>query len=390
MVTKLVNGNKLTTLLYFLAFVGLGAFTSILGPTLPTLAEQTRSNLAEIGFLFTARSFGYLLGSLRGGRAYDRLPGHTLLAGLLLLMSASLALVPVISLLWVLTIILFILGVWEGALDVGVNLLLAWIHRKNANPFLNALHFFFGVGSFLGPILVAQILRINADIQWAYWIMALFPLALIPGMLRQPSPKIHLENNGNGVSHAPTLQVFLVALFFALYVGAEAGFGGWIYSYALNMNLDSITGSAFLTSAFWGAITIGRLASIPLASRLRPMRILSMNLCGSLVAVSLMILFSESRLVLWAGTILLGLFLASIFPTMLAFAGKRMPLTGNITRWFFVGAGAGGMFLPWLIGILFETISPRWTLLAIIMDLILAIIVFFWSSTYHKAHQTTN
>jgi uncharacterized membrane protein YqhA len=48
------------------------------------------------------------------------------------------------------------------------------------------------------------------------------------------------------------------------------------------------------------------------------------------------------------------------------------------------------MFLPWLIGILFETISPRWTLLAIIMDLILALIVFFWSSTYHKAHQTTN
>jgi FHS family Na+ dependent glucose MFS transporter 1 len=305
-------------------------------------------------------------------------------------MSASLALVPVIPLLWILTIILFTLGVWEGALDVGVNLLLVWIHRKNANPFLNALHFFFGVGSFLGPILVAQILRINAGIQWAFWIMALYPLALIPGLLRQPSPKIHQENNGNGVNHAPNFQVFLVALFFALYVGAEAGFGGWIYSYALNMNLDSNTGSAFLTSAFWGAITIGRLASIPLASRLRPMRILSMNLCGSLVAVSLMILFSESRLVLWAGTILLGLFLASIFPTMLAFAGKRMPLTGNITRWFFVGAGAGGMFLPWLIGILFETISPRWTLLAIIMDLILAIIVFFWSSTYHKAHQTSN
>ncbi len=382
--------NKLTTILYFLAFIALGSFVSILGPTLPALAEHTRSNLAEIGFLFTARSFGYLIGSLRGGRAFDSLPGHKLLAGLLLAMSASLALAPVISELWILTLVLFVLGIGEGALDVGVNLLLVWVHRKNATPFLNALHFFFGIGSFLGPILVAQALRWNGDIHWAYWILALYPLALVIGFIRIPGPTTPQTSTDDIKIQVPISQVVLVTIFFALYVGAEAGFGGWIYSYALAMNLDNETGAAILTSIFWGAITLGRLASIPIAAHVRPLMILSVDLVGSMVAISLLYLFPQSRLVLWAGTIFLGLSLASIFPTMLSFAGRRMPLTGNITRWFFVGAGAGGMSLPLLIGFLFEAISPRLTLIAILVDLILAMLVFIWSASYQKTLQERN
>lgn len=376
-----------TTLLYFLAFIGLGMFTSILGPTLPSLAKHTSSNLAQIGFLFIARSFGYLIGSLGGGRAYDQHPGHRILVFLLLIMSAAMALAPVIPQLWVLMLVLLILGIGEGALDVGVNLLLVWTHRENASPLLNALHFSFGIGSFLGPILVAQALNWNGDIHWAYWIMAIYPLALAIGFLRQPSPKTPHTSDDLTIGPVPALQVFLVASFFTLYVGAEAGFGGWVYSYALSMNLGDEIGSAFLTSLFWGAITLGRLASIPLASYLNSQKILTINLLGSLLATILMYVFSNSQVILWSGTILLGLSLASTFPTMLTFAGRRMPLTGNVTRWFFVGAGVGGMFLPWLIGLLFETYNPRFMLIAVLIDLILAFTVFFWIASFHKIVQ---
>lgn len=388
MATKSSSPNKLTTSLYFLAFIGLGAFTSILGPSLPSLAAHTQTNLAEIGFLFMARSLGYMIGSLRGGHAFDKLPGHNLLAGLLLLISASLALAPVISQLWVLTLVLLFLGIGEGALDMGTNLLLSWVHRENATPFLNALHFFFGAGSFLGPIIVAQALRLEGDIQWAYWILAIYPLFLLIGMLRQPSPAspqtILQKINGQ----VPAFQTFLIVAFFALYVGTEAGYGGWIYSYALVMNLDTETSAAFLTSIFWGSITIGRLVSIPLSARLSPQNVLSVDLMGSLVAVILLYTFPQSRLVLWLGTVVLGLSLASIFPTMLAFSGKQMPLTGKVTRWFFVGASIGGMSLPWLIGVLFEAISPRIMLLALIIDLMLAIMVYIWIITnWRRSHK---
>jgi len=68
--------------------------------------------------------------------------------------------------------------------------------------------------------------------------------------------------------------------------------------------------------------------------------------------------------------------MASIFPMMLSFAERRMSITGRITGWFFVGASAGGMTLPWLIGQLFESVGPRITMSAILMDLIVATAAF--------------
>lgn len=61
-------------------------------------------------------------------------------------------------------------------------------------------------------------------------------------------------------------------------------------------------------------------------------------------------LFQESVIALWIGTILFGISQASIFPTFLTLAEERMHITGTIAGLFLVGAGAGGMILPWLIG----------------------------------------
>jgi fucose permease len=44
--------------------------------------------------------------------------------------------------------------------------------------------------------------------------------------------------------------------------------------------------------------------------------------------------------------------------------------------WFFLGASVGGMVLPWLMGQLFEPVGPRVTMLAIAVDLALAVLAF--------------
>ena len=51
----------------------------MIGPTLPGLAENTNTQLGQISILFSARSVGFLIGALAGGRIYDRLPGHPVL-----------------------------------------------------------------------------------------------------------------------------------------------------------------------------------------------------------------------------------------------------------------------------------------------------------------------
>ncbi|NOZ71120.1 MAG: hypothetical protein GXP38_04280, partial [Chloroflexi bacterium] len=82
---------------YFAVFLMLGAVISSLGPTLPDLAANTSVGLAQIGILFTARSFGYLVGSFLGGSFYDKWIGHYLMGLLLLLASGAMAMIPAID-----------------------------------------------------------------------------------------------------------------------------------------------------------------------------------------------------------------------------------------------------------------------------------------------------
>ena len=93
------------TLSYYASFVVLGLALSVIGPTLPGLAEQTSVRLSEISFLFVGNSFGYLIGSLLGGRFYDRTSGHPLMAGALFVLLAMLALVPIIPFLWIMMMV---------------------------------------------------------------------------------------------------------------------------------------------------------------------------------------------------------------------------------------------------------------------------------------------
>ena len=70
---------KKVTIGYYLGYISLGLAAAVLGPTLPWLADQTGTQMSQIGILFTARAIGFLVSTLLVGRLYNRLPGHRLL-----------------------------------------------------------------------------------------------------------------------------------------------------------------------------------------------------------------------------------------------------------------------------------------------------------------------
>jgi len=371
--------NLSRTASYYAAFIILGLAAAILGPSLPDLAERTRALLSQISVLFIGRSAGYLVGSLLGGRLYDRLPGHLMLGGSLLLISVALALTPVIPLLWLLALVLILLGMAEASIDVGGNTLLVWVYQQRVGPYMNGLHFFFGAGAFLAPIIVAQASLVRGEITWAFWILALLALPVGLWVLRLPSPQAVLPEEEDHDRRVDYRLVALIAIFFFLYVGAEVSFGGWAYTYAtrqLGGGLIVERGAAYLTSAFWGALTVGRLLGIPVAARVRPRLILLVDLLGCMASIALILVIPGSWLALWIGTLGAGLFMASIFPTTLNLAERRMALSGSINAWFFVGAALGGMILPWLIGQFFEGLGPTVVMYAILADLLLALACF--------------
>jgi len=140
--------------------------------------------------------------------------------------------------------------------------------------------------------------------------------------------------------------IFLVALFLFFYVGAEVGFGGWIFTYATALKLSTATTAAYLTSGFWTALTVGRMLAVPIAKRVSYCSLLFVNLAGSLASFALILLFPNSISALITGVCGLGLFMASVFPTLLSFANKEFDLTGQMTGGFITGASFGAMSVP--------------------------------------------
>ena len=385
MLKNLKTNPYLMTAVYYVAFIGLGMTTASLGPTLQGLANNTNSSLAQISSLFLILSLGYLLGSLGGGRVYDRVKGHPVMAASLAIMAAMMALVPMVSSLLVLAILLMILGFAEGMLDVGSNTLIVWLHRSKVPPFMNGLHAFFGIGTTIAPLIVAWVLSQYANtINLAYWILAVLVLPPALLILLFPSPVAEKHTDETSSKNTIPLLIILAALIFFLYVGAEVGFAGWIYTYTTFQGLADPAVAASINAAFWAAFTFGRLVSIPLAIRFKPNIILWIDLIGCMLSLLAIIAFPKSEWILWAGTIGTGLFMASIFPTILNDTQGRMQISSQTTSWFFVGASLGGMLLPWLMGQLIGPFGPISAMIAVFIAIAASTLVFGLLNIYQR------
>ncbi len=360
----------ISTAAYYLSFIILGLTTAISGPSIPTLAEHTSSGLDRISLIFIFGSLGYIAGSYFGGRAYDRIPGHKLMVITLLVMAVACVLIPISRSLEILLFAMFLSGSASGILDVGCNTLILWTHKEKAGPFLNGLHFFFGVGSLIAPFLLGQILPRTGDILWVYLSFSIvcLPIAVWLWLLPDPPKQTHTEEESN--APFPLIPVLLVVILFLFYVGLELGFGNWIYTYTVALGLGTITSAANLNGFFWGSFTLGRLLGIWISTRLRPQTILFMDLIGCGISIIIIMLWKDSSLALWIGTIGLGISMASIFPTFIILAGERMQITGAITGWFLAGSGVGGMLLPWLLGQIFARTGPKAMTTVLLVDLV--------------------
>ena len=363
---------------YYSAFVALGLILSSIGPTLPALADLTGVSLGALSSVFLARSTGYLIGAMLGGRLYDRFPGHLLMAGMLALMAVTMVLAPLSPTLLVLIGVFVCLGAAEGTLDVGGNTLLTWLFPTGLGPWMNGLHLFFGVGAMLSPLIITFTMgQMQGTVTTAYWSLAALMVPVIILLLFLPSPPIaaHARERTESLARHRT-TIFLVAGLLFATVGAEVGFGNWIFTYALTQNVADEGGAALLTSVFWGVFTFGRVLAIPLAARMAPSAILLFCLAGCAVGSIVALVEPQGVAVIWVATIISGLAVAPMFATVLSLAGERMPITGRVTGWFFVGSSAGGMTVPWVVGQLFESVGPGSVFLVALANLAVGLVMY--------------
>lgn len=378
------------TIGYYSGYVILGMVTAILGPSLPYLANLIGVSIQSVGSVFTARYSGYLIGSLLFGKLYDRLHGNHLFSSMLLSMAVSMAFIPFISDLYILLIAIFVLGLAQGGLDVGGNILLIWTRKNNVAPYMNSLHFFFGFGSTLAPLLVSYTLSKFHNISPAFWLCSLLAIPIIFWVIRIPSPA---KNNKAVLANKLTANysnILLVSIFLFFYIGSEASFAGWIYTYSQSLRLTSEQGSALLNSAFWFSITLGRLLTIPITKQVKLSSLQIVVLAAIIFSLSLMLLLPNSIVALYISVITTGMFMASIFPATITFAKRHMNITGQITGVFLIGSNSGAMIIPWLVGKLFTSKGAEFLPISLIINTLIALGVFLLCTSKIPNQVNTN
>jgi len=372
------NNKKMISFIYFLAFISLGLIASFLGPSLPSFAENTQSSFKQISNLFILSSIGYMIGSYATGQILNKVQGHRLLSFSLFGIAILAALLPLIQQLWILVSIFLLLGVVQSLVDVSANTLLIWLHGSAVSTYMNGLHFFFGVGTLVAPIIIAQSLRARGNINIGLWVIA--AVILIPAILilKYPSPiEPHQDQekiNDRPKIAATPLVIFLVIMFFG-FTGAEITFGNWIYTYSLGMEMADPQNAAYLTSTFWGAFTLSRFLGIILAGKISAKQLMWMNLIGCAISILTVIVFHQSQIILWVGTFFFGFFIANSFPTAMNLAERMGVYSAKITSLFFISSSVAVMLSPWVVGQFFDSIGPLVVLWAVLINIFIAILV---------------
>lgn len=367
---------------YFWALFALGLTAASIGPALPRLAEGTGVSLGAVSLVFAAYRGGFIVGSLGGGSLLDRLRGNRVLTVILLVLAVTLALVPHAPSLVLLVGLFLTVGIAAGVVEIGGNTLLLWSYGSRVGPYMNGLHFAFGVGAILSPLLIGRMLEGTGNLSGAFLLAGAF---ILPGavlLFRATSPSAP-GTEGDGEQRPRVAPTLFTALFLLFYVGAESGFGGWLYTFAVTLELASPAQAGAMTSLFWGALTAGRLVLIPFSNGIHPGRILLGSVAGCLVFLGVLALpvASGSVAVLWIASGGVGLSMAGIFPGAVSFAGRHMRVTGKVSRWFFAGAGFGGMSIPWILGQMVEylgaaSVMGALLLVSMLMALALAGLLF--------------
>ena len=161
---------------------------------------------------------------------------------------------------------------------------------------------------------MAQTVLFKFPATYSYFVLALLLLPVAAFTLRLRAPVAATPEKHAGPAEANTRLVFLIAAFLFLYVGAEVGFAGWIFTYTIKLKLSSATTAAYLVSLFWGSLTLGRMLTIPVAAHFKLQTILISSLTGSLLSLLVMLVRPDSFAATLVGTTGLAFRWLQFFP----------------------------------------------------------------------------
>lgn len=378
------------TLVYCLAFGALGYVLSGLGPSLPELGKRTGMK-DKMGWVVTTRAIGYLVGS-GSGPLFDRVSGNKIIGSSLILTSLACTAMTFVYNFWLLLVVVFFQGLSMGTLDTGGNVMILWLHQIHTEPYLQAAHATFGIGSFLSPLIINRTLTHPHTINISWWIISagLVPVIVCLFIMDSPKNKIVKDGAPHKYSAKEKWIIFCTGVFLCLYVGAEVSAGTFIVTYLEGREISDPNEATLINFVFWLVFAIARVLSIPLSVYVSPKMMLLADMSISVILSGLFMIWSHSRTMIWVIMIGLGIAMASAFPSALNLAEKYTPISGMAATCIIIGSSFGEMFIPLLTSSLFSATNYKSYVYVLVGALLIGsidLIVMIWIGSKIKRHE---
>ncbi|XP_052834083.1 major facilitator superfamily domain-containing protein 4A, partial [Octopus bimaculoides] len=154
--------NWLDVFTYCMVFGSFGMGVACLGPTLLDLGCQTATDLREMSWVFFVQLLMTSIGTIVAGYLANKCAVAFLLFLAMVGMPLTMFVIPSCTGLASLVLIVMLMGLCMGCIDCISNLGMINLFKNNVSPFLQAMHFSYGMGAFLSPM-VAEPFLLNVD-----------------------------------------------------------------------------------------------------------------------------------------------------------------------------------------------------------------------------------
>ena len=332
------------------SFLLMGLVMGMTGPLVPFLRTDLHLTYAQAGLLFSAQSVGSFVVLILGGWLVHVLGKKRLLfIGSLAFALGLGATAWASDFFWVLAGNVLI-GSGMSFLDIGISTLCIDANRVGKGKALNLLHFYFGAGAVVGPLVALALGHLDGGWRWAFGLTGLAPLAValvVPFLTMPPSPEVPVAQK-LAVYRQPFLWWGALALF--VYCGVEWGVGAWFPSYWKAIPGAAALDPAWATSLFWLTFSVGRFVQGAWADAWGFQRFLSWGMGATVLVIILWLLFPQPVLALvWV--LIFGFLIAGQYPTFVALISHRFPeASGQVTSFLSIFASLGTFAWPPAVG----------------------------------------
>lgn len=358
----------MTTLLIiiFITFIGVGLPDSVLGTAWPAIYREFNLPVSLAGYISATVSACTIISSLISSKVINKF-GTGVVSAVSTLMTAAALLGFAFTDNAVFFFLLAIpLGLGAGSIDTALNNFVA-LHYSASK--MNFLHCFYGIGVAASPYVMS--LALGADDNWrkGYIIIGFiqFVIALIAVLSLPLWKKAKKKDESDNPTPPKTLtlsQLFkmpavrMSCFAFFSYCAMELCAGSWSSTYFVNIKGLSSDKAAQIAMLFYIGLASGRFLSGIVAQKIgrwRIIRIATLILFGAIIMFILPLPVPVAAFALF----FIGLGCGPVFPNLTHLTPENFgaDISQSVIGVQQASSYTGIMLMPWLFGILAQTIS---------------------------------